>query len=80
MKVPPFLTELLGRLISKNPKFFKIIQLLAGLLAAIAFLPELFVFLEIPAPAFLAVVATKSVKIGALITIVLAQLPNADPK
>lgn len=78
MKIPSFLVELIQRLFKKNPAFFKKIQLAAGVVAVIAFMPDLLGYLEIGVPNWLHFLESKAVKIGSLITIVMAQIPNED--
>jgi len=78
MKIPPFLTELIQRFAKTNPKFFQYIQLLSGLVAIVAFLPDVAYYLDITLPPFFEVLHDKAIKIGALTAIVMAQLPNKD--
>jgi len=80
MKVPPVVIELFKRIASDNPKFFKLIQVISAVVAVVAFIPDLLAFLEIAAPSWLDVLHDKTVKVGALISIFIAQLPNADNK
>ena len=80
MKIPPVLIELLQRLLSENPKFFKWIQLVSGIVAVIAFVPDVFAFLEIPSPSWLEVLHSSAIKVGALTAILMAQLPNPSVK
>ncbi len=80
MKVPPVVIELFKRIASDNPKFFKWVQALSAIVAVVAFIPDLLAFLEIAAPSWLDVLHDKTVKVGALISIFIAQLPNADKK
>ncbi len=80
MKIPPVLIELLQRLLSENPKFFKWIQLVSGIVAVIAFIPDVFAFLEIPSPSWLEVLHSSAIKVGALTAILMAQLPNPSVK
>jgi len=80
MKVPPVVIELFKRIASDNPKFFKLIQVISAVVAVVAFIPDLLAFLEIAAPSWLDVLHDKTVKVGALISIFIAQLPNADKK
>ena len=80
MKIPPVLIELLQRLLSENPKFFKWIQLVSGIVAVIAFIPDGFAFLEIPSPSWLEVLHNSAIKVGALTAILMAQLPNPSVK
>ena len=80
MKVPPVLIELLQRIASDNPKFFKWVQVISAVVAVVAFIPDLLAFLDIAAPSWLDVLHDKTVKVSALISIFIAQLPNADKK
>ena len=80
MKIPPVLIELLQRLLSENPKFFKWIQAVSAVVAIVAFIPDLFAFLEIPAPSWLEVLHSSSIKVGALTAVIMAQLPNPSNK
>ena len=80
MKVPPVVIELFKRIASDNPTFFKWIQTISAVVAVVAFIPDLLAFLDIAAPSWLDVLHDKTVKVGALISIFIAQLPNADKK
>ena len=80
MKIPPVLIELLQRLLSENPKFFKWIQLVSGIVAIVAFVPDVLTFLDITHPSWLEVLNDKAVKVGALTAILMAQLPNPSNK
>lgn len=80
MKVPPVVIELFKRIASDNPKFFKWVQFVSAVIGIIAFIPDLLAFLDIASPSWLEVLHTKAVKVGALISIFIAQLPNADKK
>lgn len=80
MKIPPVLIELLQRALSDNPKFFKWLQLVSAVVAVIAFMPDLFGFLEISVPSWLNILHDKAIKVGALTAILVAQLPNPGNK
>ena len=80
MKVPQFLVELLQRVATKNPSFFKWIQTISGAVAIVAFIPDLLAYLEIASPEWLGLLNDKAVKIGALTAIIMAQLPNEQKK
>ena len=80
MKVPQFLIELLQRFATKNPSFFKWIQTISGAVAIVAFIPDLLAYLDIPGPSWLDVLHDKTVKVGALTAIIMAQLPNEQKK
>jgi hypothetical protein len=80
MKIPPFIIELIQRAASSNPKFFKWIQLVSGIVAVIAFIPDLLTFLDITHPNWIDALNDKAVKVGALTAIIMAQLPNPSVK
>lgn len=76
MKFPPFLIELAKRVATKNPKFFQFIQIVSGVIAVIAFLPDLAFYLDFTLPSWANVLHDKAIKIGSLTAILMAQLPN----
>ena len=76
MKIPPVLLELLKRLFSENPKFFKWVQVISAIVALIAFVPDFLGFLDITTPQWLTLLNEKAIKVGALTAILVAQLPN----
>lgn len=78
--IPQPILELVQRLFSKNPTFFKYVQLVAAVVACISFLPDLLSYLSITSPHWLLVIDTVAVKVGALVAMVISQLPNAEPK
>lgn len=78
MKVPPVVIELMQRIASDNPTFFKWVQFVSAVIGIIAFVPDLFSYLEITSPSWLEVLHTKAVKVGALTAILMAQLPNPN--
>ena len=80
MKIPPVVTELLQRIASDNPKFFKWVQVVSAIVAVIAFVPDVLGFLEIPAPSWIELLHDKAIKVGALTAILVAQLPNPNDK
>ena len=80
MKIPPVLLEFAKRIASDNPKFFKWVQIVSAIVAVIAFVPDVLVFLEIPAPSWLSLLHDKAIKVGALTAILVAQLPNPNDK
>lgn len=80
MKIPPVIIELFKRIASDNPKWAKRVQALSLVLMALAWTPELLGYLEIPSPSWVEILQNKVVKIGSLITLVLAQLPNPNDK
>lgn len=78
MKIPPFIIELIQRVATNNPKFFKVIQVISAAVAVVSFIPDLLVYLEIASPFWLELLHDKAVKIGALTAVVMAQLPNEN--
>jgi len=80
MKVPPVVIELFKRIATDNPTFFKWVQFVSAVIGIIAFVPDVLAFLDIASPSWLEVLHTKAVKVGALIAIFVAQLPNNQPK
>lgn len=80
MKVPPIVIELLKRIASDNPKFFKWVQFVSAVIGIVAFIPDVLAFLDIASPSWLEVLHSKAVKGGALTAILMAQLPNPNDK
>ena len=80
MKVPPFIIELVQRFATSNPVWAKRIQLASLIVGVLAWLPELFQFLEIQQSDWMEILHNKFVKIGSLLALIMAQLPNAEKK
>ena len=80
MKIPPFIIELVKRVATNNPTFFKWVQGISALVAVAAFVPDLLAYLDIESPSWLEILHDKAIKIGALTAILMGQLPNAEPK
>ena len=78
MKLPPFFVDTVKRFVTKNPKYFRHLQVASGIVAVIAFAPELLSYLEIDIPVWMHALESKFVKVGSLLTILIAQLPNED--
>jgi len=74
--LPKFLVELIQRLASKSPKFFQVIQIISGIVAIIAFLPELLVYLSVAVPEWALTLNSLAMKVGALTALIVARLPN----
>jgi len=74
--LPNFLVELIQRLSSKSPKFFQAIQIISGVVAIIAFLPELLVYLSVSVPEWAFTLNSLAMKVGALTALIVARLPN----
>ena len=80
MKIPPFISSVIQRFLTDNPLWAKRIQAASLVLMVLAWTPELLSYLEIPSPDWLEVAHNKIVKIGSLVALVLAQLPNPSVK
>ena len=80
MKVPPVVIELMQRVASDNPTFFKWVQFVSAVIGIVAFIPDVLAFLDIASPSWLEVLHSKAVKVGALTAILMAQLPNPNDK
>lgn len=78
MKQPKFIIELLGRLFSSNPKFFKVLQIVAAAVVVITEIPDLLELLSIKVPTWVAALENKALTWNALIIALMAQLPNDD--
>lgn len=70
-----FLAELVNRLFSKTPTFFKVIQIVSGLTVLIAGLPGFLESLGIPLPAALTLLESKIVAISGIVSFFIASLP-----
>lgn len=76
--IPKPILELVSRVFSKNPKFFQYVQILLAIVACISFVPDLLTYLSIAVPSWLASIDMAAVKVGTLVGIFMAQLPNND--
>ena len=72
-----FFIDLIVRLLSKNPKFFKIIQITAIVLAAVS--GALNALPEGSVPPFLSWLKSSVVWVSAIVAAIIAQLPNPNP-
>lgn len=70
--------QFLQRLFTANPKFFKYVQYVSIVIAAISFLMDAFHQFGAVVPTWLEWLNTTAVKVGAFIAIIMAQLPNKD--
>jgi hypothetical protein len=77
--IPKPILELASRAFSKNPKFFQYVQILFAVVACISFVPELLSYLSVAVPTWLSHVDMAAVKVGTLVGIFMAQLPNNEP-
>lgn len=78
MKFPPFILELISRLFSKNPKFFKIIQVISAIIAIITGLPEYLTSLGIVLPDNLITLENKTIAIASIVAMIIAQFPTQE--
>lgn len=74
-----FFAQLAARLVKKNPKFFRWIQLAAGVLAATSFILDELKAMQVHLPAWVEPLSSSVVSISGVITFILAQLPNQEP-
>lgn len=81
MKQKNFLLELLVRLSTKNPKFFRILQVIALILGALsAALVYLVDQSQVALPGFITWLQDSTVWVSSLVALILAQLPNPNPE
>ena len=66
-----FVLQLIKRLMSENPTFFKVIQVIAAIVALITFLPQILNEAGFAIPTLI----NKAAGIAALVSIFIAQLP-----
>jgi len=76
--LPKPILELVSRLFSKNPTFFKYVQAISAIVLVVGYVPEIFSFLEISSPLWITKIVAVSLKIGGAVAFVMAQLPNQD--
>lgn len=70
--------QFLQRLFTANPKFFKYVQYMSIVIAAISFLMDAFHQFGAAVPAWLQWLNTSAIKVSAITAIIMAQLPNKD--
>ena len=80
MKIPDFIKELIARLFSKNPIFFKIIQVISALVVIITGLPEFLTSIGITLPSNLLALENKTIAIASIVAMIIAQFPTQDKK
>ncbi len=71
-----FVTELVSRLLSKNPKFFDKIQVVSIVVGAVSTLVHYLQSSGVELPKLFAALDNLTVVVTSVITIILAQLPN----
>lgn len=70
-----FFAELVGRLFSKTPAFFKVIQIVSTLVAVVTGLPTIITALGIPLPASIEGLENKVIAICGLVSLFISSLP-----
>jgi hypothetical protein len=73
-----FFIELIVRLFTKNPKFFKVIQFIALFLAALSAGLQYGVDNHVPLPSSISWLQNSVVWISSIVAAVIAQFPNQD--
>lgn len=74
-----FFIELIARFLTKNPKFFRILQLVALILGGLSAGLTYVVNQNVELPGIISWLQNTVVQIVALVTLILAQLPNESP-
>lgn len=80
MQQTNFWISLIDRLLTSNPKFFKYIQWVSIVVAAITGLPGLLAWLHISVPDVILPFYNKTIAAAAFAAAVIARLPNEDKK
>jgi hypothetical protein len=78
MKIPPFLLELVARLFSQNPTFFRVIQILSAITVIITGLPDFLSSIGVSLPENLLILENKTIAIASIVAMIIAQLPKKD--
>lgn len=73
-----FFAELLQRLFSNNPKFFKYVQAISAIIAVVTGLPAFLESAGISLPDWATALESKVTAVAAVITMLIAQLPKQD--
>lgn len=75
-----FIAEFSVRLFSKKPKFFVIIQWIATVIGCIGAVLAYLHGTSIVLPDWTSKISEVNVIVGSVVAMIMAQLPNADPK
>ena len=75
-----FIAEFSVRLFSKKPKFFAIIQGIATVIGSLAAVLAYLHGTDIILPDWTNKISEVNVIVGSIVAMIIAQLPNADPK
>lgn len=73
-----FLRELWLRLTSKSPTFFKVIQIIAGVIATLATIAQVVKSSDVALPPVVGIIANWTIAIAAVVAFIIAKLPTVD--
>lgn len=73
-----FLTETIKRFLSKNPSYFKVINIILGITIVLTGLPDVLAELQITLPSWASVFASKTIAVAAIVGRLLTQLTTTD--
>lgn len=73
-----FLTETIKRFLSKNPSYFKVINIILGITIILTGLPDMLAELQITLPVWASVFASKTIAVAAIVGRMLTQLTTTD--
>lgn len=73
-----FLTETIKRFLSKNPSYFKVINIILGITIILTGLPDVLAELQITLPVWASVFASKTIAVAAIVGRLLTQLTTTD--
>lgn len=75
-----FFAELIGRLFSKTPAFFKVIQVISVIVAIVTGLPAMLAGIPgLVLPAFIVALESKVISIAGLVSLFISSLPVETP-
>lgn len=77
--VVTFFAELVGRLFSKSPAFFKVIQIVSVIVAVVTGLPQILTAANIVLPAAFTSLESTVVSIASLVALFISSLPVSTP-
>jgi tetrahydromethanopterin S-methyltransferase subunit C len=79
MNTKNFFAELISRLFSKNPSFFKYIQLAAIVLGIVSKVLDAIKDSGVTLPEWIAPLSSVIVQVSSVVAVIIAQLPNPNP-
>lgn len=77
--VIPFFAELVGRLFSKTPAFFKVIQVVSTIVAVVTGLPSIITSTGITLPPAFTALESTAVSVAAIVSLFISSLPVETP-